>query len=265
VLDQVIGGLRARGVALLEADTDGVYFAAPPGWGEAEERALVAAVAAELPAGISLEFEGHYAAMFSHEVKNYALLTYGGQLIMRGVAFRSSRSEPFGERFLRDAVRLTMANDVRALRALFLDAVAALRAHRVPPAELASRVRLTKSPERYQAARQREGQYEAMLAAGRRSWAPGERVRFYRAEGGRFVLIPDDEEGAGDQREASAGPPAPYDAEHYVRVLLESYAGRLRKAFRPADFDQLFRTDAQLGLFDRDPAEIAPLWIGPER
>ena len=36
---------------------------------------------------------------------------------------------------------------------------------------------------------------------------------------------------------------------------------RLRKAFAPADFDQLFRLDTQLGLFDMPVAEIEPIWI----
>ncbi len=253
VLGQVIAGLRARGVALIEADTDGVYFAVPPGWDEAEERALVAAVAAELPAGIALEYEGRYAAMYSHEVKNYALLTYGGELIMRGVAMRSSRSEPFGERFLREALRYTVAGDAAGLRAHFLACVAELRERRLAPAEVAARVRLSKSPERYRAARQREGPYEALLAAGRHHWEPGERVRYYRAVGGGFVWLPDGEEGATRD----------YDTEHYVRMLLENYAGRLRKAFRPADFDQIFRLDHQIGLFDQDLARIEPIWIGP--
>jgi hypothetical protein len=44
-------------------------------------------------------------------------------------------------------------------------------------------------------------------------------------------------------------------------VLLTSYVGRLRKAFAPEDFDQIFRPDAQLGLFDRPIETIQPLWI----
>ncbi len=248
VLDLVISGLRERGMALIEADTDGVYFAVPAAWGEPEERALVAAVAATLPPGINLEYEGRYAAMFSHEVKNYALLSYDGELIMRGVAMRSSRAEPFGEQFLRAALRLTMAGEIGGLREHFLATVAALRARRVALAEVASRVRLTKTPEGYRAARQREGPYEAMLAAGRTSWNPGERIRFYRAEGGRYALL-------------EQPTPPPYDAEHYVRVLVENYADRLRKAFRPADFAQIFRSEAQIGLFDREMATIMPLWI----
>ena len=112
ILGQVTDALRDRGMALLEADTDGVYFAAPLGWTEEQERSVVAAVGALLPEGIRLEYEGRYQAMFVHEVKNYALLTYGGDIIVRGGALRSSRSEPFGERFLREALHCTLIGDV---------------------------------------------------------------------------------------------------------------------------------------------------------
>lgn len=266
VLDQVISALRARGVALIEADTDGVYFAVPEGYDEPAERALVAAVAAELPAGISLEYEGRYRAMFSHEVKNYALLGYDDTLTMRGVAFRSSRAEPFGDRFLRAAMRLTMLGDIFGLHALFLQTIADLRARRYSPADVAARVRLSKSPERYAAGRQREGQYEAMLAAGRTFWKPGQRVRYYRAAGGGYALLPEEDDRPattdGAPRPPAPGPQPPaYDIDHYIRVLVENYADRLRKAFTPADFDQIFRADTQLGLFDSPLDQIAPRWI----
>ena len=69
VLDRVVGELRERNVALIEADTDGVFFAVPANWSEAEERALVAEVGARLDPrgahGIRLEYEGRYQAMFS--------------------------------------------------------------------------------------------------------------------------------------------------------------------------------------------------------
>jgi DNA polymerase, archaea type len=50
--------LAARGAILLEADTDGVYFAVPAGWTEADERRAVAEVAALLPPKVQLEYEG---------------------------------------------------------------------------------------------------------------------------------------------------------------------------------------------------------------
>ncbi len=177
---------------MIEADTDGVYFAVPEGFVEADERALVAEVAAELPSGIRLEYEGRYRAMFSHEVKNYALATHDGEILLRGVALRSSRAEPFGERFLREALRFTMLGDVPGLRALFLDTVAALQRRSIPVAMLAARTRISKTPEAYHATRagHREAAYEALLGAGRTRWAPGERVRFYRARGGTNVWLP---------------------------------------------------------------------------
>lgn len=94
LLDQLLDALRERGMALIEADTDGVHFAVPADWTEAQERALVAEIGTLLPAGIRLEYKGRYRAMLSHAIKNYALLTYDEQLIVRGVALRSSRAEP---------------------------------------------------------------------------------------------------------------------------------------------------------------------------
>src|SRR4051812_10440193 len=63
VLDLMCRELAARGVTLLEADTDGVYFAVPPTWTEADERRVVSEVAALLPDLVQLEFDGRFAAM----------------------------------------------------------------------------------------------------------------------------------------------------------------------------------------------------------
>ena len=135
---------------------------------------MVAEVAALLPPLVQLEFEGRYAAMLSHEPKNYALLTYDGTLMLRGVAFRSSRAEPFGEAFLRRAIARLLTGDVAgAARGL------PRHARRPPPPRTATRdvgsfVRLTKTPGalpcRSGTAR-RELPYEAMLACGRTAWS----------------------------------------------------------------------------------------------
>jgi len=262
VLSQVLDALRKRGMALIEADTDGVYFAVPSGWTDEQERTLVAEIGAELPEGIRLEYEGRYRAMFSHEVQNYALLTYGGQLVVHGVALRSSRAEPFGERFLRRALLCTMTNDVPGLRKVYLETVAALRSRALPASDLGARVRLSKTPEGYMASRKAhpEAQYEALLAAGRTNWYPGERVRFYRSRGGGYVWLPEEAE----EDNPGGGEPADqrdYEVGHYLQVLVTSYAARLRKAFAPADFAQLFRVDGQSGLFDRPVELIQPIWI----
>lgn len=276
ILDQVVGALRERGLALIEADTDGVYFAVPAQWGEEREQELVNGVAALLPAGIRLEYEGRYQAMFSHEVKNYALLTYGDRLVVRGVALRSSRAEPFGERFLRQALHLLMQDDIPGLRQCYLDMVDALRQRELPASDLAARVRLSKTSEAYQAARAHhpEPQYEALLAAGRVHWHPGERVRFYRIRGGRYVWLPEETEEVPLDANWQAGTQPTrqplyedvanrrdYDVDHYIQLLVNSYASRLRKAFEPEDFAQLFRLDGLTGLFDKPIENIEPKWI----
>ena len=241
--------LAARGVTLIEADTDGVYFAVPENWTEADERRVVADVATLLPPLVQLEFEGRYAAMLSHEPKNYALLGYDGALLLRGVAFRSSRAEPFGEAFLRRAIRRALVSDAAGIREVYLATIDALRNRTLATHDVSSLVRLTKSPDAYQTARttRRELPYEALLAAGRQQWGSGDRIRVYRKRNGEAglasgIVAPGDDIGA-------AADPRDYDAEFYVRLLRTTFAERLARAFSPEDFATLFADADQYPLF----------------
>lgn len=250
--------LAARGVTLLEGDTDGVYFSAPAHWTEADERRVVSEVAALLPPLIQLEFEGRYAAMLSHEPKNYVLLTYEGVLILRGVAFRSSRAEPYGEAFLRRAIRHLLTGDVASVRASYLDAVSALRHRETSTHDVSSRVRLTKTRQQYVQTREsrRELPYEAMLAAGRTSWSLGDRVRVYRTRHGTGGVVEESDDGAPIDRSAD---PRDYDVEHYVRLLRDTYASRLARAFTAEDYGAVFADPTQLEMFAPSLATISPI------
>lgn len=247
LLDFLCRELAARGVTLLEADTDGVYFAVPDEWTEDDERRAVAEVAALLPSLVQLEFEGRYAAMRSHEPKNYALLAYDGTLIVRGVAFRSSRAEPFGDAFLRRALHSLLSGDIAGVRAAYVETALSLRERRTPTYDVSSRVRLTKSPNEYLAVRdsRRELTYEALLASGRAHWSISDRVRVYRTANGIGGVV--------EERDGSGDPPPPdprdYDAEHYLRILRETYAARLERAFTPEDFDLVFADPEQPSLW----------------
>jgi DNA polymerase, archaea type len=247
-LDFMCSELAARGVTLLEADTDGVYFAAPEDWTEADERRAVREVGGLLPPLVQLEFEGRYAAMLSHEPKNYALLTYDGQLLLRGVAFRSSRAEPFGEAFLRRAIRRLLEGDVAGVREEYLATLDAIRARRLPAYDVASKVRLTKTPAEYMQTRanRKELAYEALLAAGRTTWSIGDRVRAYRTRSGSGGVV--DEESSTDLRD--------YDSEHYARLLKQTFAARLERAFTPQDYAALFGDPEQMSLFGPEIASI---------
>ncbi len=245
--------LDARGVTLLEADTDGVYFAVPESWSGEDERRVVAEVAALLPSLVQLELEGRYAAMLSHEPKNYALLAHDGTLILRGVAFRSSRAEPFGEAFLRRAIRHLLAGDVGGVRDAYVETVGALRRRELSTHDVSSRVRLTKTPAQYLATREsrRELAYEALLSSGRAGWHVGERVRVYRTTGGAAALVEETEHAdphAHDRRD--------YDVEHYARVLRSNYASRLARAFTPEDLETLLADPIQPSLFAASALEV---------
>ncbi|HEX8904508.1 MAG TPA: DNA polymerase domain-containing protein, partial [Longimicrobiaceae bacterium] len=249
--------LAARGVTLLEADTDGVYFSVPEGWTEDDERRVVAEVAALLPPLVQLEFEGRYAAMLSHEPKNYALLGYDGTLRLKGVAFRSSRAEPFGEAFLERALARLFEGDLGGVREAYLASLAALRRRELATFEVSSRVRLTKTPARYAETREsrRELAYEALLASGRTSWRVGERVRVYRTRGGGRACpaSPDDD------FYGNGADPRDYDVDHYSRVLRDTFAVRLARALTPDDFAALFADPDQLSLFEPSTASMHPI------
>jgi DNA polymerase elongation subunit (family B) len=254
-LGQMCRELEARGVTLLEADTDGVYFAVPEHWTEQDERRVVDEVAALLPPLVQLEFEGRYAAMLSHEPKNYALLTYDGTLILRGVAFRSSRAEPYGENFLRGAVMKLLVGDVAAVRESYVAAVTALRRRATPTYDVSSRVRLTKTREQYLENRdvRREVTYEALLAAGRTTWSLGERVRVYRTRTGSGGVVEDQDDGAAPSQRND---PRDYDVEYYVRLLRDTYASRFERALTPEDHEAVFGDPQQMTLFAQPLSEV---------
>lgn len=260
VLELLCRELARRGVTLLEADTDGVYFAVPDSFAEVDERRVVSEVAALLPPRVKLEFDGRYAAMLSHEPKNYALMPYRGPVVLRGVAFRSSRAEPFGEAFLRRALTCLLTDDLPGVRNAYVDTIVALRRRNVATFDVSARVRLTKTPAEYLATRKerRELPYEAVLRGGRTAWTAGERVRVYRAASGEAGLLVEadvDDDNKGDPDRAS-GDSRDYDIEYYTRLLRETFAARLVRALTPEAFSSLFADPDQPSLFDVPPASL---------
>ena len=71
--------------------------------------------------------------------------------------------------------------------------------------------------------------------------------------GGRAGLLLDiDEDGAqADARD--------YDVDFYLRVLRETYAARLARAFTAEDFDAVFADPEQPTLFERPIGEVRPI------
>jgi DNA polymerase I len=179
---------------------------------------------------------------------NRCPLRYDGSLILHGVAFRSSRAEPFGEAFLRKASSCLLVGDVTGVREAYLAALDCLRRRELSTREVSSRVRLTKTPSEYFAVREnrRELPYEAMLASGRTSWTVGDRIRVYRKKNGGCGLLEEPEDG---ETGMNTGDGRDYDVDYYARQLRRGFASRLACAFSPCDYDTMFADPDQLSLF----------------
>jgi DNA polymerase elongation subunit (family B) len=257
ILQMLLDELERRGAILVEADTDGVLFSLPPHadgrpWTPDEERALIEEVGRAMPAGIQLEHDGRYQAMYSYMEKNYALLDHAGEtpagfqrrdpIRLVGSAFRSSKAEPFIERFLAQALKLLLEGNIPAVRALYRDTCDDLRARRVPVGDLCVTMPLSKTPQAYAASQRKEEPYEVYLAAGFIEWKQNHRIRYYQTRRGKKLLDPQ----ASD-----------YDADFYIGRLTATCKQRLERAFAPEDLDVLFSESD--GLFDPPLETIQPL------
>ncbi|MFZ0889485.1 MAG: DNA polymerase domain-containing protein [Candidatus Binataceae bacterium] len=120
LIRRAVKELEACGASVIEVDTDGIYFVAPPGAdAQAAADALIGAVGAAMPEGIRLEIDGCYTAMFSYKMKNYVLLDESGVMTIRGSGLKSRGLERFQRRFMEEMFRLLLEERREAIPALF--------------------------------------------------------------------------------------------------------------------------------------------------
>ena len=100
-----------------------------------------------------------------------------------------------------------------------------------------------------------------MLAGGRTYWTPGERVRVYRARAGRAGLLTAELE----DPSTTTTDARDYDVEFYVRILRDTYASRLARAFTSEDFATVFADPEQPSLFETPLDDIHPILTIIER
>ncbi|MDQ6624451.1 MAG: DNA polymerase II [Verrucomicrobiota bacterium] len=180
LLQKMIDWLGKRSAQVIEVDTDGIYFVPPP---KAEPEELRAELAKELPAGIEVEFDEQFDAMFSYKAKNYALLTREGEVIMKGGALKSRGLEKFQRVFLEEIIKLLMLEKPEAIPALRADFEQKIREREWPIEMLMKTDTLQDSLEKYRqklagSARNRAAAYELALTSGR-AYRPGDQISYY--------------------------------------------------------------------------------------
>ena len=95
-----------------------------------------------------------------------------------------------------------------------------------------------------------------MFASGRRTWTVGDKVRVYRTRSGEGAIVPDPDE------EIAIGvntDPRDYDVEQYERLLRDTFAIRLARAFTPLDFSLVFADPDQPSLFGDSVEHVKPV------
>lgn len=182
---EILGRMRdfllQSGAAIVEMDTDGIYFTPPPGVTDMD--AMRERVQAILPAGIEIELDASYRAMFCYKSKNYALLGWDDRISLTGAALKSRGLEPFQRRYMREHIELLLTGREAEIDALYERYIDDIERHRLPPKDFAKREILSTSPAVY-ADKLRSGQtkrsaaYDLVLNA-KREYNQGDVVEFY--------------------------------------------------------------------------------------
>lgn len=182
LLKFMIDWMRDHDVSPVEIDTDGIYFI-PPDGGRKKVDAFRKEFAAALPEGIEIEFDGEYEAMYSYKMKNYALLTEPGEVIIKGAALKSRGLEPFQRDFLKELLRLKLEGRENEAYDRKTSYEKAMRDGDWPISRFAKTERLQDSPATYQAKirdgkRARSAAYELALSSAR-DYRAGDQVTYY--------------------------------------------------------------------------------------
>ena len=180
LLKKMIDWLNAQGAKVIEVDTDGIYFV-PPDKIDIDE--LQTGLAKELPAGIDIEFDEQFDAMFSYKAKNYALLTKDGGVIIKGGALKSRGLEKFQRVFLEETIKLIMEGKAESIADLRDQFERKIRNREWKIDMLMKTDTLQDSLDKYRAkiagsARNRAAAYELALASGR-NYKPGNQISYY--------------------------------------------------------------------------------------
>src|SRR5438128_2809954 len=195
----MIAWLQEHGAQVIEVDTDGIYFVPPdaeivgrPSGSPVQDggqnarptiEELRKGLAKELPAGIEVEFDEQFDAMFSYKAKNYALLSRDGDVIIKGGALKSRGLEKFQRIFLEEMIKLLMEGKPEAIGELRNEFEQKIRNREWSIDMLMKTDTLQDSLDKYRqkiaaSARNRAAAYELALASGR-NYRPGDQISYY--------------------------------------------------------------------------------------
>ncbi len=189
---RMLAWLEEKGARPVEVDTDGIYFIPPPAVSSPEaEEALVGELSRTLPAGLDVELDGRYRAIYSYKMKNYALLGYDERITIKGSGLKSRGIEKYLREFMRELIRLLLLDKGEMVEDLYSSYLEKLRNHGFPISWLAKTETLGESPAGY-LAKVRQGKrnpaaaFEIALNSGH-DYRAGDQISYYVAGRGKGV------------------------------------------------------------------------------
>lgn len=244
LIQRAVAELETRGAEVIEVDTDGIYFVAPFAIeDEGAAQALIDEISSVMPAGIKLEIDGRYPAMFSYKMKNYVLRDERGETTIRGSGLKSRGLERFQRQFMEEVFGLLLDDRRTEIAKIYADWRGRIERHEIGIRNLMKTETLQDSPETYRdkiggGRRNISAAYELALKASR-PYLSGDQVSYYVTGRGAGVRV-----STGAKMAADYDPARPDEnVEYYLSKLADLY-----EKFRP------FAERA--GLFS--PAEIEP-------
>ena len=125
LIKSMVTWLEDNNCRVIEIDTDGIYFVPPENIRtDEEEKRIVQELSDILPTGINLELAGKYKSMLSYKIKNYVLLDYNDQMIIKGSGLRSRGLELFQRKFMEEMFYLVLTdkeNEIEDLLQKYID------------------------------------------------------------------------------------------------------------------------------------------------
>jgi DNA polymerase, archaea type len=183
LLKKMITWLEESDCKAIEIDTDGIYFTAGKKLSEKDIEQISLFFQKKLPSGLEVEFDGSYKAMYSYKVKNYALLTFDDEVIIKGGALKSRGLEKFQREFLIAMIRKKLELKDDEIPALKQDFEETIRSGAMPVEWLVKTTSLTSNPEKYRekvelGGRSRSAVYEIALQSDKK-YRSGDQLSYY--------------------------------------------------------------------------------------
>ncbi|GIV10845.1 MAG: DNA polymerase II [Fimbriimonadales bacterium] len=228
LVKRIAAEIERLGGAVVEIDTDGVYFQPPVHvQTAAEEIAFVEEAGKVLPEGIRLAYDGRYQAMLSIKTKNYVLQGYDGKLTFKGASLRSRADEKFGREFLNNAIQHLLSGKPEQVAQDYQRLAKQILNGDIEIEPLCRRERIT----------DKSKQPHHPLYELAKRFQIGDYLMVYRRHDGTLGLLDDY---AGDE-----------DREYYVEKLYK-FAARLADLF--PNFDALFPKPQALIQAEKQPS-----------